>query len=239
MAVIKKINLAVFDIDDTLYPFGALHVEAINFVAEYIEKEFGIPKQGLIDEYNAELARQMKLYPQLVNCHSRTIRFQRIAEHDKRLPLGMATQLSDMYWNTLLEKMTPFPGIVELFRSLKASGIKIGICTDMTADWQIKKLVAIGLADYVDFVVSSEEAGVEKPSRQAFELCLEKGGNCDPSTAIMFGDNYKKDIVGALGVGMNAVWYNPNKNVLENKASDVIELNSYVDIEKTLIIEKA
>ena len=55
----------------------------------------------------------------------------------------------------------------------------------------------------------------------------------------MFGDNYKKDIVGALGVGMNAVWYNPNKNVLENKASDVIELNSYVDIEKTLIIEKA
>ena len=145
MAVVKKLDLVVFDIDDTLYPFNDLHVEAMNFVAEYVEREYNIPRQYLIDEYKAELAKQFKEYPHLVNCHCRTIRFQRIAERDKRLPLGVATMLSDMYWNKLLEIMKPFAGIVEFIQKIKSQGIKIGVCTDMTANWQIKKLVRFTL----------------------------------------------------------------------------------------------
>lgn len=237
--MILKLKVAIFDIDDTLFDFTGCHAIAIQHVAEYVEKTFGIPADELKEGYKAELKRQLLEYPEIVNCHSRTVRFLRIAERDSRLPIGVATELSDMYWHTLISNAVPYSGLVELIDSLKAKGIKIGICTDMTVDWQIKKLVKLGLADKLDFVVSSEEASVEKPGRKIFEVCLEKAGGCSPSEAIMFGDNYKKDIVGAVGIGMHAVWNNPNSRVEEKPLPGVIEISSYEGIENVFQIEKA
>ena len=55
----------------------------------------------------------------------------------------------------------------------------------------------------------------------------------------MFGDNYKKDIVGAVGIGMHAVWNNQNSRVEEKPLPGVIEISSYEGIENVFQIEKA
>ena len=237
--MILKLKAAIFDVDDTLFDFTGCHAIAIQHVAEYVEKTYAIPVDEIKEQYKAELKKQMSEYPQFVNCHSRTMRFQRIAERDARLPLGVATELSDMYWNTLIAAAEPFPGIIEFIQSLKSKGIKLGICTDMTADWQIKKLVKLGIVDYLDFIVSSEEAGIEKPDNKIFELCLKKAGDCPPSEAIMFGDSYKKDIAGAIGAGMHAVWIKSQGVEVDEKLPGVIELASYVGIENVFQVEKA
>lgn len=237
--MILNLKAAIFDVDDTLFDFTGCHAIAMQRVAEHVEKAYGIPEKWLITEYKAELDKQFEKYPQFVNCHCRTIRFQRIAERDARLPLGVATELSDMYWNTLIEVAEPLPGVVDFIKSLKAKGLKLGICTDMTADWQIKKLVKLGIVEYLDFIVSSEEAGIEKPDNKIFELCLNKAGDCSPSEAIMFGDSYKKDIAGAIGAGMHAVWINPKGIQIEKPLPGVIEIASYVGIENIFQEAKA
>ena len=48
-------------------------------------------------------------------------------------------------------------------KELKKRKIRIGIGTDMTAYVQYRKLEAIGVTSYIDFIVTSEEAGAEKP----------------------------------------------------------------------------
>jgi putative hydrolase of the HAD superfamily len=46
----------------------------------------------------------------------------------------------------------------------------------------------------VDYLVSSEEAGAEKPDPKVFELSLEKLG-LKKDEVVMIGDNYEKDIM--------------------------------------------
>ena len=44
----------------------------------------------------------------------------------------------------------------------------------MTAYVQYRKLEAIGVTSYIDFIVTSEEAGAEKPHYHFFDICVEK-----------------------------------------------------------------
>ena len=62
--------------------------------------------------------------------------------------------------------------------------------------------------DDVDCMVTSEEAGVEKPAPGIFNLCLEKLRL--PAGEVCFvGDNLERDVKGAMAAGMQAVWFHP------------------------------
>ena len=59
----------------------------------------------------------------------------------------------------------------------------------------------LGLEPYIDFVVTSQEVGVDKPNPPIFLAALERAG-VNASEAIHVGDQYKFDVVGARGVGI-------------------------------------
>lgn len=80
----------------------------------------------------------------------------------------------------------------------------------MTAYVQYQKLKKLGVMPYVDFIVTSEEAGAEKPAQCFFELCLKKAG-CKPEECVFIGDNLEHDVLGAARCGMAGVWYRPKK----------------------------
>ena len=60
--------------------------------------------------------------------------------------------------------------------------------TDLTAQIQFRKLIYFGLDELFDYVVTSEEAGMDKPHKSAFELAIKKL-NCRPEKIIMIGDD--------------------------------------------------
>jgi len=62
----------------------------------------------------------------------------------------------------------------------------------------------LGLEPYLDFVVTSEEAGADKPNPPIFQAALRQA-RVDASEAIHVGDQYKIDVVGARGVGINPI----------------------------------
>lgn len=66
----------------------------------------------------------------------------------------------------------------------------------------------IGIAHWFDFVVSSERAGASKPAPRIFHTALEHAG-VDPARVVHVGDDPVNDVLGAAGVGMRTVWYNP------------------------------
>ena len=57
--------------------------------------------------------------------------------------------------------------------------------------FSIKKLSALGLDSYIDFIVTSEEAGIEKPDSHLFDICVEKAGFSANECAFI-GDSLKK-----------------------------------------------
>jgi putative hydrolase of the HAD superfamily len=66
------------------------------------------------------------------------------------------------------------PGAEDVLIELRASGIPLGLVTDLTAQIQFRKLIHFGIERYFDVVVTSEEAGVEKIGLLPFHLAMDK-----------------------------------------------------------------
>jgi putative hydrolase of the HAD superfamily len=75
-----------------------------------------------------------------------------------------------------------------------------GNCKELLAD--------MGLADFFDVIVDSAIVGVEKPHPDVFAHALEPLG-IRPEEAVMVGDFYCIDVMGARRAGLGAVLYDP------------------------------
>ena len=203
----ESIRAVVFDLDDTLFDFTACHRRVFPRLEAYAARELGLDAETFRAAHKRWLDWQFAALPAQAGCHSRALRFLRLLE-ERHLPLRHAPILQELYWNSMLEIMEPFPGVRETLQAIRASGRRIGIGTDMTVDWQLKKLDALGVIDLVDFVVASEETE-EKPGKGLFLRCAEKAG-ADAPACLFAGDNWRRDILGALGAGMQAVWVQPD-----------------------------
>lgn len=58
----------------------------------------------------------------------------------------------------------------------------------------------------MDFIVTSEEAGREKPKPSIFRLALKKAG-CSPKETVMVGDSVEKDVRGAEKAGIAGILF--------------------------------
>ena len=139
--------------------------------------------------------------------HNRLIRYQIILE-ELGQPIRHAPVMANLYWSAFLAAMEPGPGLRECLDSLKAQGFTLGVGTNMTAEYQYAKLEKLGILDAVDFMVSSEEAGAEKPERRLFDFCAGKVG-CAPGECVFVGDSLEFDARGSLAAGMIPVWLCP------------------------------
>ena len=86
----------------------------------------------------------------------------------------LALDLEQTYWRTFLSNAILFEGVKELLDDLRLYGIPTAIVTDMTAQLQFRKIVYFGLDHYFDYIVTSEEAGFDKPHKAPFEIALQK-----------------------------------------------------------------
>ena len=123
--------------------------------------------------------------------HSRNLRIQNLLERWKQPLFPHLKNLYRMYWGTLLESSQAEPGAAACMEALKRMGISVGIGTDMTARIQFRKLEVLGLLRHMDFFVSSEETGTEKPHPAFFARCVKKAG-CPAKECLFVGDSLKR-----------------------------------------------
>jgi putative hydrolase of the HAD superfamily len=91
-----------------------------------------------------------------------------------------------------LPHIAPFNGVKELFEGINSKKGKLVCITDGRSISQRNKLSALGLLDYFDLLVISEEIGSEKPSPMNYSLVEEHF----PSMHYTYvGDNWKKDFL--------------------------------------------
>jgi 5'-nucleotidase len=138
---------------------------------------------------------------------ARTERFLHLVEWlGHRIDLEKAAGLSREYRQQYQRLRRPVRGAPEFLRALHGR-TRIGIVTNSTTAEQTEKLAFLGLHRIVDFLVTSEEIGVAKPEPAIFRAALDRAGSLS-SEAVMVGDSWAGDIVGAHGVGIRAIWFN-------------------------------
>jgi putative hydrolase of the HAD superfamily len=97
-----------------------------------------------------------------------------------------------------------YDDVVPAFRALKEKGLLIGLISNTH-----RSLGAFQshfeLEDLVAAAVSSREHGFNKPHPSIFRTALQLLGVA-PNEAVMVGDSFAHDVVGARAVGMHAVW---------------------------------
>jgi putative hydrolase of the HAD superfamily len=69
-------------------------------------------------------------------------------------------------------------------------------------------LERVGLAKHIDRIYCYRRLGHKKPSKEYFSAILADLG-LEPDCAIMVGDDFDADVMGANACGIKAVWYNP------------------------------
>lgn len=208
------IKEVIFDIDNTLYSYDKGHGEGMKQLYGYMKEQFGIEQeefQSMVRISNQEITD--RLGKDNAAIHSRSIRFQNLLEKWGKPLFPHVQAMYHVYWDTLLKVSGPEPGAVACMQELKSMGIRIGIGTDMTAMMQYEKLSAFGFAPFISHIVTSQEAGVEKPHPEFMKLCIKKA-EARPEECVFVGDNLKKDACGASACGMHGIWYNPKGNNL-------------------------
>ncbi len=201
-----KYKAIILDLDDTLYDYASLNDEAIERSATMAHDKCMVPKESFMDAFLWAREETKKVLNETGSCHNRMLYFQKALEHLGLPPVISAIDLYECYWGYMLEHMQLSYGAMEFLQYCKYHSARIGICSDLTAHIQHRKIRRLGIAHLIDAIVTSEEAGVEKPHSRMFTLILSKLGVA-ASEALYIGDSYKKDVVGAEGAGIDVLWY--------------------------------
>jgi len=211
-----------FDIDNTLYSYDQGNEAGMKALTSYAENNLQVSAETFMQVFRqARKVVEERVGMDCAATHNRLIRIQCILEILKKPLYPHAKMMYHRYWDNLIAFSRPEEGAVQLMQALKAKGVGIGIGTDMTAYIQYEKLEKLGLAPYIDWIVTSEEAGAEKPSERFFALCAEKAGG-DPSQCAFVGDSLKKDVIGAEDNGFVGVWYHRTPTAEERASYPVI-----------------
>lgn len=201
----------LFDLDDTLFDHAfaarraleAVHSSLPRFAQkpfEVLEKEYG----RLLEEIHLRvLAGEMTL------AEARRERMRSLMSGDGGSPTdGEVGGIASRFRSGYQSNRRAAEGAHELLEELRDRGIMVGVVTNnMTAE-QEAKLAFCKLDSLTDFMVTSEDVGAPKPESAIFEAALERADS-RASEAVVVGDSWESDIVGAARAGIRAVWYNP------------------------------
>lgn len=108
-------------------------------------------------------------------------------------------------------RIEAIPGAQEALRALHGKYTLAVATNDRPWDTPLvrKALARIDLDRYFDLVVTARDLGVAKPDPALFRAVLERLALA-PGEAVMVGDAYRVDIVGAKAAGLRAIWFNPS-----------------------------
>ncbi len=230
----------LFDLDDTLfdhqysdhaghdavrnrYPcFSDVPLENFIHAAEHIMDTAWVKVMSgaiSVDEWRIDSFRQ------LFACYNGTI------NHDRETFMEAA----QLYRQTYKDSRQAMAGAVELLESLREH-VTIGVVTNHFTPEQVEKLALCKLDHLVDFMVCVDDAIAPKPQPHMFELALEKA-NADPADAVMVGDSWSSDVMGATPLGIRAVWLNRQGYTCPDPslAREINALEPTADICRTLM----
>lgn len=233
-----ELKAVLFDVDDTLFDHRHSSREGLRAVWKRYTCFQEMTLNELEEEHSMLLEKihfSQVLVGKLSIEEARAERFKfAFLNRGVEVDFHTASNAAEIYRRSYVKNRRRSQGSEELLRALH-NNYKIGIITNNLTSEQQDKLEFLGLTKYIDMMLTSEEAGVTKPNPQIFTLALEKL-NVKPAEAVMIGDSWEHDIVGAHSAGIKCIWLNHTKKQCPDPAI-AVEIRSLGNPEyiKTLL----
>lgn len=235
MLNLQNLKGIFLDLDDTFYSYPPCNEAGKQAVFAHLASILQKPAEVIAQAFESgrQHTKDMLKTPEfeLAASHSRLLYCQNATEElIGRTNAALTLECEKIFWSAFIKAMNLFPGARECLTRAKTAGKIIAIVTDMTAQTQLQKLVALGIADLVDFVISSEEAGREKPDPSSMHLALQKT-RLKSHEVVMVGEDEARDTTAARAAGIVPI-------AIHQKPADpgVIFANNFDALTKILAI---
>ena len=215
-----------FDLDHTLWDFELNARETLLELYEVYEvnKFHKGTAQDFVSAYekiNYALWQEYE-HKRITKEHLRTERFvlafEEIGINKKYLP--------DNIWEDYLERCPKKTNLIKDARNVcdyLYPKYVLHLITNGFEKTQNTKVKYSKLDSFFDTLTTSECIGVAKPHPGIYKEALSKA-NARPEECLMIGDNLINDVLGAIDIGMDAIWYNPGQILSEKPVKEIKEL---------------
>lgn len=199
------IKAVFFDLDNTLYDFEQCMRNGLAVALQYMFDRRPVTR-GLLsveklvrmrDDLDAEADELgFDLKEMRVESFRRALKLCGCEEE-------LAREIGDVYFANRFTRAQPYDGALKALKAFKGRYV-LGLLSNGNTDPK-----EVGLEDWFDHKLFSEEVGAAKPEARFFEMALERVP-CRADEMVYVGDVPRLDVGGAKGVGIHAVWFNPH-----------------------------
>lgn len=201
------IDAVIFDMDGTLIDsLGAWDNAAVNFI-----KSKGLePIEGLQEE----------LVQMSLQAGARKIqRVYKLELTTDEILEQTISPVRERYFTDIDAK----PGVVELLEKLKRQGIKMCVATSSDRELAEGALTRLGIRDYFEFIITSDDVGVGKRAALIYHEALEELGTDKSRTLVV------EDAAYALQTAHRAGFMTAGVNEVHSSAKDIATMREIAD----------
>ena len=193
-------SVVFFDVDDTLLDTSRFAETARRAAIEMmVDNGLPLDKDIAYSTLKTVIREKGSNYERHFNVLTKAL----LGEEDPMLvALGMVT-----YHNVKFSLLRPFPKTIDTLIYLKSQGYKLGVISNGITIKQWEKLVRLNVYQFFDEVITSEEVGYAKPSKEIYEVALRRM-KADPEKSVMIGNKFLQDALGAVEAGLSAILVN-------------------------------
>ena len=207
-----------FDLDDTLYAYPPCNEAGKRAAWEtFLDLGYDLSREefeALYMEARREVKRELA---GTASAHERFLYFKRaIGIHAETHRSADALALGEAYWDGYVDEMDLFDGVEEAFAALQDAGVKVAIVSNLTTRIQLEKIRHLDIEVYVDYLLTSEETGREKPGSVMFTLPMARL-DVRASEVLMVGDDPEADVEGANALGLTTALFNESAEGLTGR----------------------
>ena len=219
-----------FDLDHTLWDFESNSKKTFSLI--FKRNNIDVNFENFIEVYKPINHRYWKLFRE-DKVSKADLRYNRLREAfnevDFTVSDDMIHLLSQEYITYLADHNALFDDALSVLGYLDKL-YTMHIITNGFEEVQHRKLHNSKLFPFFDQVITSEKVGVKKPNPLIFEYALEVSG-AGAHESVMIGDNFEADILGAMNVGMQAIFCKFNGEVATEEVPTVdnlLELKNFL-----------
>jgi len=199
-----KIKGVLLDLDNTLYDYDLCNDCALKKVFSLVSKKFNISIRKVKKSFFNSRKEVKKYLNGTAASHSRLLYFKKMLENlNNFTDSELSLELEKVFWDEYFKFMCLKKEALDFLRFCQKNSIKIAIITDLTTQIQLRKTIHLGISKYINYVITSEDVGKEKPHSLIFKVGMKKI-KCNPKDIIMIGDDMEKDINPATKLGIKS-----------------------------------
>jgi len=209
----KKFSHIFFDLDRTLWDFESNANEVLSEIYNDFSLKLYFKNYKNFSETYHSINKVLWEKYRYGTITKDMLRWKRFADTLKLFDCNdtnVAKEIGEVYIEKSSKKTILFPNAIETLAELKNRNYLLYVLTNGFKEVQHFKVINCNLAQYIERVFTSEEAGRMKPSAVFYNYVLErldvKSENC-----LMIGDDEVADILGAKNCNIKQVLFNPSK----------------------------